>query len=128
MDATGSTTSTQINGSLTLAGVQAALLAVSNADYVREFEGTSVANGSPSPIAAPFETVMDQAFLWFVTAAGTLVQVTVVAPQSSIFMADGMTVDPTSVAGVVAAVVGTVTDQNGNVTTAFTAGLRQVRN
>lgn len=127
VDAQGLTSSTQINGSGSLASLQASLLLVSNADYVREFEGTNTPNGSPSPTAATYESVTDQAALWFTTAAGVIVQVTLPAPHSTIFMADQMTVNPAAITAQITAALAVVTDTSGNAVTAFVAGLRQNR-
>lgn len=125
VDAQGKTRQTLLRGSATLLTVMSSVKSVSNADVLGDFEGTETINGTPVPVAAAYATVNDFAVLTYETGAGTLVYITVPAPLSSIFLADGETVDATAIAALTTAVVGTVTDASGNAVTAFVAGVRR---
>jgi len=125
VDANGFTTQTQPIGNATLAGIQTALLAKSNADVSSEFEGALTVNTTPAPVAATFQSVKDAAFLTFTTTTTSLLTVTLPAPVSSIFFADNETVDPTQIAAIIAAVVGTAQTLGGATATAYLAGIRR---
>lgn len=105
--------------------VVAALAAQSNADFLNDVEGTLNQNASPSPASATYQRVVDCAALTFTDAGGNLVRIQLVAPKSSIFLADQETVDITAIGGILAAVVGTVLTPAGGVVTAFVGGVRQ---
>jgi len=126
VDANGFTRLTLVNGTSPLSGVQSALLAQSNADVLNAVEGTLNAF-TPAPPGGTYRTVGDAAILTFTDASGSLVDITLPAPLSSIFLADTVTVDSTAIAAIIAAVVGTVTTANGGVTTAFVGGLRTTK-
>lgn len=127
VDANGSTRQSLVRGNATLAGVQAALIAVSNADYQSQFEGTEHVNGAPAPISATYQPVGDYVPLVYSTAGGDLVYVTLPSPQAAIFLADQETVNPAAIAAVTAAIVGTVVDAAGNAVVAFVGGVRRAR-
>jgi len=124
VDANGFTRQTLPVGNATLAGLQAALLAKSNADLANEFEGVLTVNTTPAPVAAALQSVLDAAMLTFSTTSSSLVTVTLPAPIASIFFADGETVDPAQIAAIIAAVVGTVQTVGGSTATAFVSGTR----
>lgn len=107
------------------APVVAALAAKSNAAPLNDTEGTLNVVGSPAPTAGIFQVVSDCAALMFQDAAGNKTRLQLVAPQSGIFMADQETVDPTQIAAIIAAVVGTVMTAAGGVVTAYVGGTRQ---
>jgi len=125
VDAFGRSRQTIVRGNASLASVEAALLAVSNADTQRCWEGPTQVNPAPSPVAADYQNVADYAVLVYQDASGDLVYITVPAPQSTIFMADGETVDPPAIAGVSAAVIGTVFTAGGSLVTAYVGGFRR---
>lgn len=108
-----------------LAAVEAALKAVSNADTQRCWQGPTQINGAPAPVAAVYQSVADYAVLVYQDAANELVYITLVAPQAGIFMTDGETVDPPAIAGVSAAVIGTVLTGGGGLVTAYVGGFRR---
>lgn len=125
VDVNGKTRQTIVRGNAGLAAVALALAGKSNADFQRDWEGATIVNAAPAPINALYTSVNDYAALVFTTAAGTLVYVTLPAPQSAVFQADQETVNPVAIATVIAAVVGTVLDGSGNVVTAFVGGYRR---
>jgi len=101
------------------------MLLLSNADIALDSEAQLFANPSPSPVNATYPSVSDYARLLFQTTAGTLVQVTIPAPQSSMFLADQFTVDSASVAGLLAALILVGTDLAGNAITSYVGGTRE---
>lgn len=125
VDANGHTRLTLVNSTAGAAGVQAALLAVSNADILNSEDAALTVNGAPAGVAAVYQDVSDSAALYFQDAAGNLTTVQLVAPQAGIFMADGETVNPAAIAALIAAVVGTVITPAGGLVTAYVGGARR---
>lgn len=125
IDAQGNTTLTYVNGSAGLTTLVGQIKAVSNADVLNSVEATLNVNGSPGPAAATYPTVRDSAKLMFKTASGNDVTLLVPAPQQSLFLADGQTVDPSAAAALIAAALGVVTDEAGNAVTTYVGGVRQ---
>jgi hypothetical protein len=125
-DAAGTTTLTQPRGSGSMATLEGALEAASNAVVLLEWEGTENVTAFPTPVAAPYQSVADQATLNFQTAAGNIVRLTLPAPQSGIFLADQYTVDPTNpfVVTIIGAALAVLVDSSGNPVTAFIGGTR----
>jgi hypothetical protein len=76
-------------------------------------------------VAAQWASVADYALLTFQTAAGALINVRLPAPQAGIFLADGETVDPAQIGGIIAAVVADVVTPSGAALTAYVSGTRQ---
>jgi len=105
--------------------VEAQMLLLSNADIALDSEAQIFSNPAPTPTNATYPNVGDFAKLLFQTSAATLVQVTIPAPQSSMFLADQFTVDPASVAGLLAALVLVGTDLSGNPITTYVGGTRE---
>jgi hypothetical protein len=77
------------------------------------------------PSAGAFPSVEDTARLIFQKGDGSLVSLLIQAPDDSIFLADGVTVDPTTIVALIAACVGELSDQAGTTVTAYVAGVRQ---
>jgi hypothetical protein len=125
VDSGGRTRQTILRGNATLAPVEAALITVSNADTQRCWEGPTQVNATPATTNATYPTVADYAVLIYQDAGGDLVYITLVAPQSSIFMADQETVNPAAIAAVSTAVIGLVTTGGGGVVTAYVGGFRR---
>lgn len=97
VDAAAGATITRINSQGSAAVLQSDLLALSNSDVQQFWSGTLVVNGSPTPVAAALQSVTQRVtFVFTTTAPGVLVELTLVAPKSSIFLADGRTVDLTN--------------------------------
>ena len=105
------------------AGIQAQLLAVSNADFLNWWEGPVNINGAPAPTAAPNQNVNTQATLVFLCNDGTQVKLALPAPKAAIFLADGVTVNAASIAALIAACIGTLVSQSGGVAVSYLAGL-----
>jgi hypothetical protein len=108
------------------AALMAALENHSNAGVLSWFEG---ADNPLSPTTSPaiFPDVVDTARLTFTDAFGSLVNVALPAPQSGIFKADSVTVDPAMIADIIAAAVGHLCSSGGSLVTAYVAGLRNQR-
>lgn len=124
IDANGRTRQTILRGNASLATVESDLLALSNADTQRSWEGPTAVNPAPAPVAATYQNVADYAVLVY-TDGTDLVYITLVAPQASIFLADGETVDPTAIAVLTGHVVGTVLTGSGSAVTSFVGGFRR---
>jgi len=125
VDAGAGVTITRINSTAGSAGIEADLLAISNADVQQNWFGTLAVNGAPTPAAAQYQSVTERvSFTFTTTAPGILITLTLPSPQAGIFLADQRTVDLAN-AGVVtlaAACVGNLCDVSGNTATALIAG------
>lgn len=75
----------------------------------------------------PYKTVQDVALMIFRTSADTTIRITVPGPKAAMFKADLKTVDPAAAltAAIIAAVLGAVSDANGNPATTYVSGSRQ---
>jgi hypothetical protein len=100
------------------------LRAISEADVDWCAQGTYETH-TAAPPGGTYPTTNDSVPLLFETTAGTQVKVTLVAPSSSIFMADGETVDPAMIATLIADVIGNVTDPAGNAVVSYIGGVLQ---
>lgn len=125
MDAQGRTRQTILRGNATLAGVEAALQGLSNADVTQSWEATPTINGAPAPVAATYVAVGDYAALVYEDAGGSLVYITLPAPQAGIFLADGVTADPVAIATASAAIIGTVLTGSGLAAATYRGGYRR---
>lgn len=106
-----------------LAPVIPSLQAASLAALAQFWESPLVMSTATST-PGTYQTVGDTARLLFQTTAGTIVRITLPAPNLSIFMADGITVDPTNplVAAIIAAVIANCTDGSGHACVAYVGG------
>lgn len=79
------------------------------------------------PESGPYPTVKDVALCIFRTTAGTTIRVTIPGPKEAIFKDDLQTVDPEAplMVTIIAAVIGAISDANGNTVTTFVSGSRQ---
>lgn len=125
-DAGGRTSAHLLTTSGGAAAVEAALAAKSNAGVLLSWEG-ALTVGAPAPVNAPYPDVQDVALLVYSTAGGTLVKVALPAPQASIFMADGVTVDPAQIGAITAAIIANVVTAGGAAVTAYVGGTRAPR-
>lgn len=125
IDFNGRTRLTLINTAAGAAGVQAALLAQSNADVLNSEDGALTVNAAPAPAAAVYQNVGDSAALTFQDAGGTLTVLQLPAPKLGVFMADGETVNPAAIAAIITSVVGTVETSSGGLVTAYVGGVRR---
>lgn len=106
--------------------IQAALLNHSNADVQEWFEGFDTVL-FPSPSAALYPDVIDVARLTFTDAFGSLANLTLPAPKSGIFLADGVTVNASAIADIIAAAVGNLCSSGGGTVASYVAGMRITR-
>ena len=123
VDGAGGSTITLIRTLTGGAAIQAALIAVSNADWFNEWEGTLNVNLAPSPTVAEYQSVSQQAALVFLCADGTTARVNLLAPQIGIFLSDGITVDATMIPGVIAACVGNLLSATLSPAVSFLSGI-----
>lgn len=127
VDGAGGSTITLIRSVGGGAAIETALLGVSNADWFNEWEGTLNVNLAPAPIVSQYQAVRQRAILTFLCADGTTARVDAVAPDLSIFLADGVTVDATMIPGVIAACVGSLLSATLSPATAFLGGILNSR-
>lgn len=125
IDRNGRTRQTILSGNATLTGVVDALLNHSVGGISNGWESTPV-TPTAEPSTGPYGIVADWVQLLFTTAAGSLIRVTLPAPNSNIFFSDDETVDPSAIADIIAAVVGTLTDSAGNAAIAYISGVRNI--
>lgn len=123
VDVGGSTTATVLLADPDGSAIQAALQNHTNADVLNWWEGPPNPNTSPAPGTGVYAPVGDQARLTFTTSAGGLVTLSLPAPASGIFLADGITVDSSAIADVIAAVLSDYRTPSGATATAYTAGV-----
>lgn len=122
VDAGSGATITRIRTNTGAGGIQTQMLAVSNADYNDYWEGTDTINGSPAPSTGQYQAVTQQATLSFLCADNTIATLRLIAPKISIFLSDGITVDSTTIAALIAACIGTLQSTSGSLATAYLAG------
>lgn len=106
--------------------IMAKLQLHSNATIFSWFEGPLNFPGG-APVSAMFPDVVDLARLTFQDASGNLTNLALPAPMSSVFLADTVTVDPSAIADIIAAAVGTLVTQAGGLVTAYVGGTRNLR-
>lgn len=103
------------------ATIAANLESLSNAVRSFSWENNEV-NFSSIPVVATYPTVRVNAQLIYRDATGSLAKLYIPAPISSIFLTDGVTVDPTAIATLTGNVIGELICGSGNVATAFVGG------
>lgn len=108
------------------AAIMAAMEAKSEAGVLNWFEGPRNFL-SPTPAGGVFADVVDLARLTFTDAGGNLTTLALPAPTLSIFEADSVTVDPTQIAAIIAAAVGSLCTASGGLVTAYVGGTRNQR-
>ena len=107
--------------------IQTDMLAVSNADYNDYWEGDLVINSSPAPTNAEYRAITARALLNFLCADGTSVQLAIPAPQIGIFLADGVTVDASTITTLIADCIGNLESTTGSLATSFLGGFLNTR-
>lgn len=122
IDSNGFTTQTIVGSDPDASTIQSKLLLHSNADVLNWFEGPPHPNPTPSPTSAVYFTVGDQARLLFLDTAGSIVTLNLPAPQSSVFLADGVTVDSSAIADIITAFISDGRSALGNSIASFVAG------
>lgn len=98
----------------------------SQADVFSWFEGPPTFL-TPAAAGGVFADVVDLARLTFVDAGGSQVALALPAPSANIFLADTVTVDPSAIADLITACIGTLISSAGNAVTAYLAGTRNQR-
>lgn len=123
VDAHGNQTVARINTTGGSGSILSAVLACANSDASQFWESV-LATFTPAPAAADYININQVALLNFVTASGSIATLRIPAAKLSIFLADGVTVDGTNTAVVnlVAACIGSLTDEAGSLVTAFVGG------
>lgn len=122
VDAGGRSTITAIRTSTGASGILSAILADSNGDFLNKWEGTETVNATPTALDLQYPSIMQQAILSFLASDGTIARVSIPAPNISIFLADGQTVDPTAIGGIITACVGTLAAPSQALATSFIGG------
>ena len=104
-----------------VSSIRTQLQAISNAVVIEDSEGTIV-TFSATPTVAVYPTVRQTAMLQYRDATGSIGRLLVPAPVSSIFLSDGVTVDPAAITALNAAVIGSLLAGSSNPVTAFVGG------
>jgi len=103
------------------------MLAVSQADFNDKWEGDLIINSSPAPPGGQYPGLQQQCLLQFLCADNTTAILRLIAPSISIFLADGVTVDSTAIATLIADCVGNLESATGSLATAFLGGFLNAR-
>ena len=122
----GSNTITKIETNGGASSIVEAIQDISNADWVNRWEGPTGFN-TASTTFAQYPAASQQALMQFMCADGTVARLAIPAPQIGIFLADGVTVDSTMIADLIAACVGTLAAPSGSLATSFLVGILQRR-
>lgn len=125
IDVAGRTRVTQFVINATPACIRTSLLAKSNADVVDWFEGDDHFNTSPAPLNLTYPRVTDFASLLFADGSGNQASLTLPAPDSSIFLADQVSVDPSAIADIISAATTFLVNSAGNTVTTYLGGVRK---
>lgn len=85
--------------------------------------------GAFTPVGGQYHLVQDVALFNFATIPGVSVQLAIPGPINSVFGVNSTVVDPTAPlsAAIIAAVIGVLTDINGNPVTAYISGSKASR-
>jgi hypothetical protein len=89
----------------------------------RSWEGVLNITGNV-PVGGAYQAVADAFELLFQTASGSILRLTVPAPDIAVFLADGVTVDPANanIVNLVNACLGLLSDGAGNSATVYLGG------
>ena len=98
------------------------LLAISNADQLNTWEGNLTINSSPAPVNAQYPGLQQIANLLFLAADGTTAQIRLPAPKVGIMLADGVTVDASTIGTLIADCIGSLQAPSGSPVVSFQAG------
>lgn len=120
-DVNGFTRLTTLNNDGSLDDVLLDMEAKSNGSNTVRWNGP-VELFDPLTANAVYNSVLDSAVLSFENASGGITKVFLPAPKSSIFMADGQTVDPAQIATLIADVLLHVLDNDGNALVSYLGG------
>jgi hypothetical protein len=103
-----------------------ALAAHSQATVGEWWEGETTFPGGTAA-GGQFADVADLARLTFTTAGGQSITVAIPAPSLDIFQADTVTVDPSAIADVITACIGTLATPGGDLAATYVIGVRNQR-
>lgn len=106
-----------VDGSSVVAQLQSA----SNAGLQQHSSG-QVTFDAVSPIDAQYPTFTQVAQLLFACADGSTVEMIIPAPQSTVFLSDGLRVDPVAMATLIADVIAVVTNNLASPVTTYRQG------
>lgn len=106
--------------------IMAALQNHSRAGVLNWFEGPEQ-NLTPTPTGGDFPDVIDLARLTFIDSGGSLATLALPAPNSAIFLADSVTVDPTQINDIITACIGHLCSAAGGAVVSYVAGVRNLR-
>lgn len=115
-------TITRVRTATGAATIQADMLAKSNADFNNWWEGDLHINGAPAPVNAEYPGLNTQALLNFLCADNTIAVLKIPAPKIGIMLADGVTVDSTTIAALIAACIGNLESSTGSLASSFLGG------
>lgn len=101
--------------------IEGELEAVSQAKVRERWEGTDTIFGT-IPGTGTYITVRETAILYFTDGVGHVAKLLLPAPDASIFLSDGSTVDPTTIPSLITACIGNLLTGAGTTVTAFTGG------
>lgn len=126
-DITGAQRITLIRANLSGGGIQSQMAAISAAGLWQYWQGT-LFSPSTAPTAGNVYTGGDLAIFNFSCADGTEASIRVPAPLSTIFLADGRTVDPAGLAApLITACIGELVSETGSLAVAYLSGYRKSR-
>ena len=121
VDAAGGNSFRTIKVSGDPSAIITALTARSNAGIAQYWGGPLNQPGN-LPTIADYPTAAQVAYLRFVDASGAVANVALPAPPTSIFLADGINVDPSQITGIISACVGTLVTASGAPVVAYQSG------
>ncbi|SRR6516162_2548711 len=102
--------------------ILADLLAISQADQLNTWEGDLTINGSPAPGGGQYPGLNQIANLVFLCADNTTAQIRLPAPSISIMLADGVTVDSSTITTLITDCVGNLQSPTGSLAVSFLSG------
>jgi len=128
VDSGGNNTITLLRTSTGAGTIEGDILALSDADWFNQWEGTLFVNGSPAPTFAQYPSVTQQATLQFMCADGTVARVDIPAPQIGIFLSDGVTVDPSMITTLITDCIGNLLSSSLSPAVSYLVGFLNRRN
>lgn len=121
VDAQGETCLHVIRTQTGVGAIETALEEYSQGGVIECWEGTDETY-SPTPGTDVYPTVRVVARLIFQGSAGSTASLYIPAPSGSIFLSDGVTVDPSAIPDIITAALGNLLCGNGSVATIFLGG------
>ena len=121
IDATGRTRMQVIKALTNPCTILNNVQALSNAAVAYNFDGPIDPQIGTST-AAMYQPAQLYANLLFQTAAGTNINLQIISPKASIFLADNVTVDPSAITALISACIGQLSDGAGNVAITYLGG------